>query len=319
MQRINTRVSGIIPTLGRPQHLRKCLECVARQTVLPMEVLVVHCGTDSETQSVVEDPMWRESGVECRYFHYPERNAAAQRNFAIAKARGQWLLLLDDDLEIEPEWTERLLEPMTGDDHVAATLGNLVNQPYALPNSVTWRLYYRLIIGGRPIDHEGQLVGAAINLGYERLPDSPRAIEWIGAGASIVRRSAFEEVGGFAPYFSGNSPGEDFDLGFRLSRRWKVLFVPTARAFHHSAGQNRSTPFSQQYQLIRSKFAIQLCAMKRPRAVSLWHTAVWAIFQSASEIMATLRGKGTSVLPRLTGRFRGLASCVFWRPLRQTS
>jgi hypothetical protein len=107
-------------------------------------------------------------------------------------------------------------------------------------------------------------------------------------------------------------------LGYRLSRRGKVLFIPSAKAFHHSAGENRIEPGLQQYHVIRSKFAIQVCAMGRSRAAAFAHSAAWATFQTVSEILAATRGRMAGVSKRIYGRTRGLASCLFWSlPVRK--
>lgn len=307
-------VSGIIPTVGRPDYLRKCLETVARQTLVPREVLIVHCGDDPETQAVAADSAWPAAGFEVRYFKYPERNAAAQRNFAVAHARHQWLLLLDDDLELEPGWTEELLRPMLCDSAVVATLGRLTNQPYSVCGSRWWGLYHRFAVGRSPYRNQGRLVGAAVNIGFVGTPPDPVPIEWIGGGASAVRRSSFERVGGFASYFSGASPGEDLDLGYRLCLLGRVLFVPTAAAFHHSAGHGREPGRDYHRNVIHSKFATQLRAMGKRRGTAWLHAAVWAAFQTVSELVSTVRRRGVRPWQQIAGRASGLASCLTWDP-----
>ena len=139
-------VSAIIATVGRPELLRLCLESLAKQTVRIAEVVVVHCGSDSETSEVTKDPRWREAGFEVRYFHHPERNCARQRNFAIAQAKHDYLLLIDDDVEVDPHWVEELFKPIWADPAVGATMGRLTNQPMASP-TFFWRLYRRLLHG----------------------------------------------------------------------------------------------------------------------------------------------------------------------------
>ena len=52
--------------------------------------------------AVTNDACWNEAGMDVRYFHYPERNCAQQRNFAIEQAKHDNLLLIDDDVEVDP-------------------------------------------------------------------------------------------------------------------------------------------------------------------------------------------------------------------------
>src|SRR4029453_13896302 len=91
----------IIPTGGRPELLRLCLDSLTRQTVPVAEVVVVHCGDDEATPALAQATCWTDAGLSVRYFHYPERNCAAQRNFAVARATYDNLLLIDDDVEVE--------------------------------------------------------------------------------------------------------------------------------------------------------------------------------------------------------------------------
>ena len=228
--RMTEAISAIIPTVGRPELLRLCLESLVKQTVRVSEVIVVHCGDDEETFNVTNDPCWREAGLEVRYFHYGERNCAQQRNFAIERAKYDNLLLIDDDVEVEPNWVEELFKPIWNDPAVGATMGRLVNQPLATP-TLFWRIY-RILLHGRVRGFEpGRLVGAALPNGFPMTARDPMPCEWIGGGASALRREAFESVGGFASFFTGSSPGEDLDLGYRLSRKWKVLYVPSAQVY----------------------------------------------------------------------------------------
>ena len=140
-------ISAIIPTVGRPELLRVCLESLAKQTVCISEVIVVHCGDDVETMDVTNDARWTEAGLNVRYFHYQERNCAQQRNFAVERANFDNLLLIDDDVEIDSRWVEELFHPIWSDEKVGATMGNVVNQPLASP-TLFWRIY-RVLMHGR--------------------------------------------------------------------------------------------------------------------------------------------------------------------------
>ncbi len=293
--------------------LRLCLQSVVLQSIPVAEVVVVHCGADRETGDVAADPRWRAAGLEVRYFPFAERNAAAQRNFAIAQARHDNLLLLDDDVELEPEWAESLFAPIWSDSTVGATMGRLVNQPLAPPTAL-WRVYRSLVAGGSAAAEAGRLVGAAMPNGFPLEAARPMPSEWLGGGASALRRSAFASVGGFAPYFSDSSPGEDLDLGYRVSRHWKVLFVPAARCVHHQDHRGRSRSNEYQFQSVRSRYAIVLRAFGASRVRALIEVVVWMAFQAVSEAAALRQGWNPALPSAWWGRLRGLASCLAWMP-----
>jgi GT2 family glycosyltransferase len=277
---------------------------------------VVHCGSDSETLEVTEDPRWREAGFEVRYFHYPERNCARQRNFAISQARHDNLLLIDDDVEVDPHWVEELFKPIWADPSVSATMGRLVNQPMATP-TFFWRLYRRLLHGQVEGFKPGKLIGAALPNGFPTTAAEPIPCEWIGGGASALRREAFESVGGFASFFTGSSPGEDLDLGYRLSRKWKAFYVPAAKCVHHQAPSGREQSDQHQYLSMRARFGILTITMGKNRYVALGHIGLWALVQLLSELASLRHGVNRPDLPRAwSGRLRGFLSCVWAADIR---
>ena len=307
-------ISAIIATLGRPELLNLCLESLSRQTVPVTEVIVVHCGEDAGTETLVNDLRWRQLGMTARYFHYQERNCAKQRNFAVQQASYQNLLLVDDDIEVEPEWTAELFKPIWSDSEVAATMGNLVNQPMASPTFL-WRVYRMLLHGRRKGLEPGRLVGAALPNGFPVNARDPIACEWIGGGASAVRREYFTSVGGFASFFAGSSPGEDLDLGYRLSRKLKTYYIPSARCVHHQAPSGREPTDHHQYLSMRCRFGILTATMRKRRIVALGHIGLWALVQGLSEIAQIRRGMPRSELVKAwLGRARGLLSCLRWVP-----
>jgi GT2 family glycosyltransferase len=307
-------ISAIIPTLGRPKLLNLCLESLSRQTVPVSEVIVVHCGDDDATQTLAEDFRWRQRGMIVRYFHYEERNCAQQRNFAVQQASHENLLLVDDDIEVDSDWTEELFRPIWSDPAVAATMGNVVNQPMGSP-TLLWRIYRMLLHGRRKGLEPGRVVGAALPNGFPVNAQEPIASEWIGGGASAVRRTAFSSAGGFAPFFTGSSPGEDLDLGYRLSRKWEIYYIPTARCVHHQSPSGRESTTRHQYLSMRSRFGILTATMRKSRFVALGHIALWAFVQGVSEIAAIRRGMlRTDLLSAWSGRARGFLSCLRWVP-----
>jgi GT2 family glycosyltransferase len=310
-------ISAIIPTIGRPAYLRLCLETLLAQTVKVDEVIIIDASSDSATHDIVSDNAWELKGLNCRYFRYSQPNAAAQRNFGVEQSSGEWLLFLDDDVELTETWVEEMLRPMRDDLSVAATLGAISNQPYAVPTPI-WCLYYRLIAGHKPEEAQGMVVGAAVISGFTSGCDVSRPIEWLGGGASAIRRSVFNHVGGFAPYFTGPSPGEDIDLGYRISRKWHILFVPSAKLYHHAAAAGRVNLTWHQYYSMRSRYAIQRRAIGRGYLLSLYHTAMWAVFQSTSELLALRKRLSLRFLAAWWGRLLGFASCIFWNPPAST-
>jgi len=308
-------ISAIIATVGRPELLRLCLDSLTKQTVPVAEVVVVHCGDDEATPALTKETCWSNAGLSVRYFHYPERNCAAQRNFAVSHATYDNLLLIDDDVEVDAHWAEELFTPIWNDQKVGATMGRLINQPLATP-TFFWRIYRRLLHGQKGFE-PGRLVGAALPNGFPTTARELIPCEWIGGGASALRREAFESVGGFASFFAGSSPGEDLDLGYRLSRSWQVYYVPSAQCVHHQAPGGREGSDQHQYLSMRSRFGILTITMGKGRVKGLAHIGLWALVQFLSELASLRHGLLRPDLPRAwAGRLRGFLSCVVATGLR---
>lgn len=309
-------ISAIIPTLGRPEMLRLCLDSLTKQTVPISEVILVHCGDDEATPALAKETCWSDAGLNMRYFRYPERNCAAQRNFAVTRASYDNLLLLDDDVEVDARWTEELFKPIWSDPKVGATIGSIVNQPMATPTFL-WRMYRTLLYGKTKGFEPGRLVGAALPNGFPTTARELIPCEWIGGGVSALRREAFESVGGFASFFKGSSPGEDLDLGYRLSRSWNVFYVPSAKCLHHQAPGGREGSDQHQYLSMRSRFGILTITMGKSRYAALGHIGLWALVQFLSELASLRHGLLRPDLPRAwAGRLRGFLSCVTATDLR---
>ena len=304
------KISAIIATVGRPELLRLCLDSLTKQTAPVAEAVVVHCGDDEATEALTKEARWSDAGLDVRYFHYPERNCAAQRNFAVTRASHDNLLLVDDDVEVDAHWTEELFKPIWADPRVGATMGSLSNQPMATP-TFFWRIYRTLLHGKEKGFEPGRLVGAALPNGFPITARELIPCEWIGGGASAIRREAFESVGGFASFFSGSSPGEDLDLGYRLSRSWKVYYVPAAKCVHHQAAAGREGSDQHQYLSMRSRFGILTITMRKSRYAALGHIGLWALVQFFSELVSLRHGLLRPDLPRAwAGRLRGFLSCM---------
>src|SRR4051812_195987 len=95
-------ISAIVPTIGRPESLRRLLESLCLQTVRVDEVWVADASATQETLQLAQEEGWRRRGLAVTHLAVQPPNAVRQRMAAIGKSTGELLLLLDDDVELEP-------------------------------------------------------------------------------------------------------------------------------------------------------------------------------------------------------------------------
>ena len=303
----------MIATVGRADALRVCLESLATQTVRPAEILIVHSGSDPETREVCEQD-WASRGLLVHYFAYPQKSAALQRDFAVRRTEQPLIMFADDDMEFEPQWIEALRRELMRDPGIGATMGRILNQTIGVPTPL-WRLYRRLVATAPRALAPGAVVGALVQVGFPEDAVAPLPSEWVGGCITLLRKEAYFSVDGFAPHFRGSSPGEDVDLGYRISRKWKVIYVPAARCLHHQSPLGREDIGRHQYLSMRSRYAFCRASVGMGALRSLWQVALWAAFQTASELSQVRRGRlRRDFLAACWGRVRGAWSCVWWDP-----
>jgi N-acetylglucosaminyl-diphospho-decaprenol L-rhamnosyltransferase len=164
-------------------------------------------------------------------------------NRGAAEDAAPWLLIANPDLRLQPGSLARLLATAEAD----ATIG-CVGPRLRNPDGTdypTGRRFPSLLVGGLHA-----LVGTvwpanpATRRYHQTDLDRSRAatVDWVSGACMLLRRSAWDEVGGFDPayfmYF------EDMDLCLRLARAgWRVVLEPRATVDHVGGGSSRSAPY----------------------------------------------------------------------------
>lgn len=93
-----SRPTLILSTSENPFALNVVLEAISLQTCQPLEVLIVHCGSDEQTAAIIEK--WRRQlSLRIEYFRWPveEFQKAGALNHAVRESRGDYLIFLDGD------------------------------------------------------------------------------------------------------------------------------------------------------------------------------------------------------------------------------
>jgi len=152
----------------------------------------------------------------------------------------QWVLICNPDLELAPRCVDTLLESSRADEHIGS-LGPLIRNldGTAYPSA---RRVPSLRIGVGHALFANVWKGNPWSMAYrndEVHNADSREAGWLSGACLLVRRAAFDQVGGFDEgyfmYF------EDVDLGFRLGKAgWKNVYVPAAEVVH-VGGHSTST------------------------------------------------------------------------------
>ena len=212
-------VSIVMPTHGNRNWVRRSLTALAEHTRDPFEVIVCDNASPNGTTE------WLRDSVEGVRLVLNERNVgfAVACNQGAALSRAPHIVFLNSDAMVHPDWLPPLLE-RARDERVAAVAPLLLN----LDGSV---------------QDAGALVfrGAeTILYGFGQEPHDPdvafsRAVDYASGACLLVRRSAFNLVGGFDAAF-GVAYYEDVDLCLALQEQHLLTVYEPRSVVTHALG-----------------------------------------------------------------------------------
>lgn len=245
-------VTIVIPTRNQLDMLRRCVTSILERTGYDQyDLVIVDNGSDDPQclqwlAQIGERPSVRVQR-DARAFNFASLN-----NAAVREARGEFVALLNDDVEvISRDWLEEML--------------SLAARPEI--GAVGARLLY----GDRTLQHGGVILGLQGAAGHvlKRLPGTDagpggrarllQSYLAVTAACLVVRRALYEQVGGmdeaaFAVAFN------DVDFCLKLhAAGYRNLWTPHAELFHHesiSRGKEAAAVRRQRLELERAA----LCA-----------------------------------------------------------
>ncbi len=214
------------------------------------EVLVVDNGSTDGSQRMVEEDF-----PEVRLLANPSNGGYAQAcNLGALSCEAPFLMVLNSDVEFRQGHPLDLVRWMEGNPEAGAAGPRLLNSDGSLqfscrdfpslPVSVG-HAFLGDLFPDNPFTRSYQMKGC----GHDR----PMRVEWVSGAAMLLRRSAFEEAGGFDEgYFMYV---EDVDLCWRLRRLgWGVHYLPQVELVHHVARSSSQRSRRMLYEHHRSMF-----------------------------------------------------------------
>ena len=225
------KVSVIILNWNGVEHgfLRRYLPSVVKHSTLEgTEVVVADNGSTDQSLDVLREefPSVRVIALDQNY------GFAEGYNRAIARTESQYVVLLNDDVEVTPGWLEPLVAHMESHPLTAAL------QPKILADADRTRFEYAGAAGGYLDRHGYPYCRGRIFDTVEADQgqyDTATTVMWASGACLFVRRDLYLQAGGLDARFFAHM--EEIDLCWRLRRMGMELYcIPASTVYHLGGG-----------------------------------------------------------------------------------
>jgi len=243
-------ISIIIVSWNAQKFLRGCLESIR-----------LH-GGPGICETIVVDNSSSDGSPELVENEFPEvmlvraggnLGFARANNLGIARASGDYLALVNSDVELHANCFERLIQffkdrpdvGLAGPKIIGAD-GLLQCSCRKLPN--VWRIGCRILALDAAFPNSSLFAGRDVrNLDS----DNPMEVEVLSGCFWLARTEAVKQVGGLDERFFFYA--EDVDWCKRFQENgWKIAFVPTATATHFGGGSSSNAPLRYSIEILRA-------------------------------------------------------------------
>ena len=236
--------SLIIPLYNRPDEIRELLDSLCVQSDAGFEVVVVEDGSDIRSEDIVKSFADR---LQVKYHEKPNSGPGQSRNYGAKRAAGEYLIFLDSDCIIPP-------------DYVRSVRQFLLNQPVdafggpdrsddsftPIQKAINYSMTALFTTGGIRGNTKSveKFHPRSFNMGYTR--------------------EVFQSTGGFAKMRFG----EDIDMSIRMMNAgFSTTLIPDAYVYH----KRRST-FRQFFKQVHNSGIARINLFKRhPKSLKVAH------------------------------------------------
>ena len=117
-------ISAVIPTRNRPDRMIDVLSTLQKQILLPSEIIIVDSSDDSSYRHSLINKF---SSLPITWISSAP-SVCIQRNAGINRASSEWILLCDDDIELEANYLQTLVKHIASNPDCGALAGRLLQK-----------------------------------------------------------------------------------------------------------------------------------------------------------------------------------------------
>ncbi len=250
------RVSVTIVTYNSGRFIKRCLESVLAQSYPNREILVIDNASSDGTVDILEQFEDR-----CKIIYNDENiGFAGAQNQAIHATTGEWVLTLNPDVLLLPNFIDALVEAGQMDTQVGSVCGKLlaILATFDLPKKQlvdSTGIYFTPML--RHLDRGSQEVDNGHYVKHEYVFGA-------SAAAALYRREMIEDVSIDGEFFDPDFfvYREDADVAWRAQLLgWRCMYTPHARGYHVRnvlPGNRRALPSAINMHSVKNRFLMRM-------------------------------------------------------------
>lgn len=230
-------ISVVIPTCNRATDLKETFGYILRQTVLPIELVIVDDSDNNETEYLVGNNIEKFANhrINLKYVRKEEKSASISRNVGVLNSTGDIILFLDDDIVLEDDYIEAILRVYQEKPEALGVQGYITNRRKSKIKNLIGRIFFLV----HSENNKNRLLPSMQNVYADPLNKIINCEWMVGNNFSftkkVLTRFKFDEK------LKRISASEDDDLSYRIYKEnpTGLYQTPYAKLVHKGSGYVR--------------------------------------------------------------------------------
>lgn len=216
------KVTILIPNYNGKKWLKQLLPTIGKVTYPNLEILVVNNGSTDDSAKFLKENYPQVRIIEIK----KNRGYAGANNFGVKKASGKYVLFLNNDTQVTPNFLEALVEKMEKDKTIGAVQPQIRN-----------------MIDRQKLDSIGSfftLTGFLYHYGYfqphrEKKYQKELSVYSVKGACFLMKKKDYIDLGGIDEGFVTYVEESDLCHRILLSGK-KIIYIPQSIAYHFGGG-----------------------------------------------------------------------------------
>ena len=288
-QRASGLASIIVPCRDQLPFTRECLKSLAEHTTAPWELVIVDDGSRDGTADYLNALQDADPKRVAVVTHTASQGFPTSCNHGLEAARGDYLVLLNNDTVVTHGWLDHLIALAESDPEIGMVgpVSNYVSPPQLIPE-VSYRSLDKM--------HAFAAVWRGKRLGQWML------CEKLSGFCLLIKRAAYEKLGGLDERF-GLGFFDDDDLCLRARKAGYKLAVAIDCFVHHfgsrtisAVGINAESLLQTNSVKFAEKWGRDALAARAPVSITPWNEGTTQTLAKPSENTRQLRVSLTMIV-----------------------